>query len=174
MLPMRGKILNVASASAERLRLNQELSNLVEALGCGTGKSFDERALRYEKIIVMTDADVDGAHIASLLITFFLREIPGLIATGHLYLAVPPLYRLTRGATINYARDDAQRDELLRTAFSGRGRSRPAASRAWAKCRRRNCAPRRWIRAPARCCALCCPKPRMPRIAKRPPSGWKR
>jgi topoisomerase IV subunit B len=121
VLPMRGKILNVASASAERLRLNQELSNLIEALGCGTGKSFDESALRYEKIIVMTDADVDGAHIASLLITFFFREIPGLIATGHLYLAVPPLYRLTRGATILYARDDAQRDELLRTAFSGRG-----------------------------------------------------
>ena len=121
VLPLRGKILNVASASAERFRLNQELRNLTEALGCATGKAFDARALRYEKIIIMTDADVDGAHIASLLITFFFREIPGLIATGHLYLAAPPLYRLTRGATILYARDDAHRDELLRTVFSGRG-----------------------------------------------------
>jgi topoisomerase IV subunit B len=121
VLPLRGKILNVASASAERFRLNQELSNLTEALGCGVGKAFDATALRYEKIIIMTDADVDGAHIASLLITFFYREIPRLIETGHLYLAVPPLYRLTRGASTLYARDDAHRDELLRTAFSGRG-----------------------------------------------------
>ena len=121
VLPLRGKILNVASASAERFRLNQELSNLIEALGCGTGKAFNDDALRYEKIIVMTDADVDGAHIASLLITFFFRQIPGLIANGHLYLAVPPLYRLTRGTTIVYARDDAHRDELLCTALSGRG-----------------------------------------------------
>ena len=121
VLPLRGKILNVASASAERFRLNQELSNLTEALGCGVGKAFNATALRYEKIIVMTDADVDGAHIASLLITFFFREMPLLIETGHLYLAVPPLYRLTRGAATLYARDDAHRDELLRTAFSGRG-----------------------------------------------------
>ena len=121
VLPLRGKILNVASASAERFRLNQELSNLTEALGCGVGERFDPLALRYEKIIVMTDADVDGAHIAALLITFFFREIPRLIETGHLYLAVPPLYRLTRGASTLYARDDAHRVELLRTAFSGRG-----------------------------------------------------
>ena len=121
VLPLRGKILNVASASAERFRLNQELSHLIEALGCGTGGAFKDDALRYEKIIIMTDADVDGAHIASLLITFFFRQIPRLIANGHLYLAVPPLYRLTRGATIVYARDDAHRDELLRTTLSGRG-----------------------------------------------------
>jgi topoisomerase-4 subunit B len=121
VLPLRGKILNVASASAERFRLNQELSNLTEALGSGTGKTFDPKSLRYEKIIIMTDADVDGAHIASLLITFFFREIPRLIETGHLYLAVPPLYRLTRGVSTLYAREDAHRDELLRTAFAGRG-----------------------------------------------------
>jgi topoisomerase-4 subunit B len=120
VLPLRGKILNVASASAERLRSNQELSNLSEALGCGVGQGFRDDALRYEKIIIMTDADVDGAHIASLLITFFFREIPYLIANGHLYLAAPPLYRLSRGGTVVYARDDAHRDELLRTTFSGR------------------------------------------------------
>jgi len=121
VLPLRGKILNVASASAERLRLNQELRDLIEALGCGAGKAFDLAALRYEKIVVMTDADVDGAHIASLLITFFFRELPALIERGHLYLAVPPLYRLTRGPLTLYARDDAHKAELLRTTFSGRG-----------------------------------------------------
>lgn len=121
VLPLRGKILNVASASAERFRLNQELSNLIEALGCGTGAAFNVSALRYDKVIIMTDADVDGAHIASLLITFFYRQIPRLIAGGHLYLAVPPLYRLSRGAIVVYARDDAHRDELLRTVFPGHG-----------------------------------------------------
>jgi topoisomerase-4 subunit B len=121
VLPLRGKILNVASASAEKLRLNQELSNLVEALGCGVGAAYDETALRYGKIIIMTDADVDGAHIASLLITFFYREIPRLIEAGHLFLAVPPLYRLSRGPLTLYARDDAHKDALLANEFAGRG-----------------------------------------------------
>ncbi|TVR83616.1 MAG: DNA topoisomerase IV subunit B [Rhodospirillales bacterium] len=122
VLPLRGKILNVASASGEKLRANQELANLVEALGCGTRQAFDAAALRYEKVIIMTDADVDGAHIAALLMTFFFREMPGLITGGHLFLAVPPLYRLTQGATTVYARDDAHREALLKSTLTGRGK----------------------------------------------------
>ncbi len=122
VLPLRGKILNVASASGEKLRGNQELSNLVEALGCGVRERYDEAALRYDKVIIMTDADVDGAHIAALLMTYFFREMPKLVTGGHLYLAVPPLYRLTQGATSTYARDDAHRDALLKSQFSGRGK----------------------------------------------------
>jgi topoisomerase IV subunit B len=122
ILPLRGKILNVASASADKLRANQELSNLLQALGCGTGSSYDEAALRYEKVIIMTDADVDGAHIASLLMTFFFREMPKLVEDGHLYLALPPLYRLTQGTKVSYARDDEHKDELMETEFSGRGK----------------------------------------------------
>ncbi|MFT9164785.1 MAG: toprim domain-containing protein, partial [Komagataeibacter saccharivorans] len=110
VLPLRGKILNVASASTEKLRGNQELRDLVEALGCGMGESFDASRLRYGRIIIMTDADVDGAHIASLLMTFFYRELPGLIRNGHLYLAQPPLYRLTQGGKSVYAMDDADRE----------------------------------------------------------------
>jgi topoisomerase-4 subunit B len=121
VLPLRGKILNVASASSGRLNANQELNNLVEALGCGLGARFDRAALRYEKIVVMTDADVDGAHIASLLLTFFFRELRQLIDHGHVYLAVPPLYRLSRGSLSLYARDDAHKEELLANAFAGRG-----------------------------------------------------
>ncbi len=119
ILPLRGKILNVASAGREKLHQNQQISDLTQALGCGTGAHFREDDLRYEKIIIMTDADVDGAHIASLLITFFQREMPRLIDKGHLYLAVPPLYRLTHGAKTVYARDDVHKDELLKTAFKG-------------------------------------------------------
>ncbi len=122
VLPLRGKILNVASASADKQRGNQELSNLTEALGCGIGTAFDLSALRYEKIIIMTDADVDGAHIASLLITFFFKKMTKLIENGHLYLAAPPLYRLSRGAAIFYARDDAHKDEILATEFKGNGK----------------------------------------------------
>ena len=122
VLPLRGKILNVASASADKLRGNKELDDLVQALGCGTGGRFDAAALRYERVIIMTDADVDGAHIAALLMTFFYREIPGLIDGGHLFLAQPPLYRLARGATTRYARDDADRDRLLATVFKGAGK----------------------------------------------------
>jgi len=98
-----------------KLQQNQELSDLVQALGCGTGAKYDASALRYERIIIMTDADVDGAHIASLLLTFFYREIPALIDDGRLFLAMPPLYRLTQGAKTVYARDDADRERILKT-----------------------------------------------------------
>jgi len=122
ILPLRGKILNVASASADKMRANQELSDIILALGAGSGSHYREEALRYERIIIMTDADVDGAHIASLLMTFFFREMPHLVENGHLFLALPPLYRLTQGDTTLYARDDPHREELLRTAFTGRGK----------------------------------------------------
>ena len=117
VLPLRGKILNVASASTEKLRQNQELKDLIEALGCGAGDRFDIARLRYGRIIIMTDADVDGAHIASLLMTFFYRELPDLIKHGHVYLAQPPLYRLTQGAKSVYAMTDADRDRKLKSAF---------------------------------------------------------
>ncbi len=120
ILPLRGKILNVASASADKLAGNQEVANLIQALGCGTRSEYDEDRLRYERVIIMTDADVDGAHIASLLMTFFFREMRGLIADGHLYLAQPPLFRLQHGATVAYARDDAHKDALLATVFKGK------------------------------------------------------
>jgi topoisomerase-4 subunit B len=122
VLPLRGKILNVASAGREKLAANQQLADLAQALGCGLGPHYREEDLRYEKIIVMTDADVDGAHIASLLITFFYRQMPKLIEAGHLYLAVPPLYKLTQGAKTVYARDDAHREELIRTTLTGKGK----------------------------------------------------
>ncbi len=122
VLPLRGKILNVASASVEKLRANQELSDLLLALGCGSGSAYKQDALRYEKVIIMTDADVDGAHIASLLMTFFYREMPRLIADGHLYLAMPPLYRLVQGGKTVYARDDAHREQLMKTDFNARGK----------------------------------------------------
>jgi topoisomerase IV subunit B len=117
ILPLRGKILNVASASSDRLRANQELADLTLALGCGSGDRYEEGKLRYERVIVMTDADVDGAHIASLLMTFFFREMPKLVDDGHLYLAVPPLYRLSQGDNTHYARDDAHKDQLMKSAF---------------------------------------------------------
>ena len=122
ILPLRGKILNVASATIDKLRANQELQDLTQALGCGIGSSFDVNKLRYERVIIMTDADVDGAHIASLLMTFFYREMPGLITHGRLYLAQPPLYRLVQGSKTAYARDDAHKEELLKTTFGGRGK----------------------------------------------------
>jgi topoisomerase IV subunit B len=122
VLPLRGKILNVASAGKDKLIQNQQLSDLVQALGCGTGASYRDGDLRYERVVIMTDADVDGAHIASLLITFFYRQMPRLIDAGHLYLAVPPLYRLTQGAKTVYARDDAHKEKLLKTAFKGNGK----------------------------------------------------
>jgi len=117
ILPLRGKILNVASAAAGKLSQNQELSDLVQALGCGMGSKYRDEDLRYERVIVMTDADVDGAHIASLLLTFFYREMPRLIAKGHLYLAMPPLYRLSHGGKSVYARNEADRDRLLKSEF---------------------------------------------------------
>jgi len=121
VLPLRGKILNVASATRDKLAQNQQLADLVQALGSGAGSSYRSGDLRYDKIIIMTDADVDGAHIASLLITFFFRQTPKLIEEGHLYLAVPPLYRLTQGGKSIYARNDAHKEELMKSGFSGRG-----------------------------------------------------
>jgi topoisomerase-4 subunit B len=117
VLPLRGKILNVASATTDKLQANQELADLAQALGCGFGRSFDESKLRYERIIIMTDADVDGAHIASLLMTFFYKQMPGLIENGHLYLAMPPLYRLSQGGKTVYARDEAHKEALLASEF---------------------------------------------------------
>src|SRR5499427_3114748 len=117
VLPLRGKILNVASAGKDKLAQNQQLADLVQALGCGTGSHYRDEDLRYEKVIVMTDADVDGAHIASLLITFFYRQMRELIDNSHLYLAVPPLYRLSHGGKVFYARDDKHRDELIKKEF---------------------------------------------------------
>ena len=117
ILPLRGKILNVASAGKDKLAQNQQLADLVQALGCGTGAHYREDDLRYGRVIIMTDADVDGAHIASLLITFFYRQMQQLIGNGHLYLAVPPLYRLSHGGKIFYARDDKHRDEILKKEF---------------------------------------------------------
>ena len=122
VLPLRGKILNVASATKDKLSANQQLSDLSQALGCSGGSHYRDADLRYDKVIVMTDADVDGAHIASLLITFFYRQMPKLIEGGHLYLAVPPLYKLTQGAKTAYARDDAHKAELTRTFFTGKGK----------------------------------------------------
>jgi topoisomerase-4 subunit B len=137
VLPLRGKILNVASASTEKLRQNHELRDLVEALGCGVGERYDRARLRYGRVIIMTDADVDGAHIASLLMTFFYRELPELVRDGHLYLAQPPLYRLTQGARSVYAMDDADRvrqEKLFKAGakidvsrFKGLGEMPPAA-----------------------------------------------
>ena len=120
ILPIRGKILNVASASADKIRANSEIADLALALGCGTRKDCDAENLRYDRIVIMTDADVDGAHIATLLMTFFFQEMPDLVRKGHLYLAQPPLYRLTAGKESRYASDDAHRAELEATVFKGK------------------------------------------------------
>ncbi len=122
VLPLRGKILNVASAGHDKLTANQTISDIIQALGCGTRSKYRDEDLRYDRVIIMTDADVDGAHIASLLITFFYQEMPDLIRGGHLYLAVPPLYRISQGGKTLYARDDAHKDELMATEFSGKGK----------------------------------------------------
>ncbi|MDR3498051.1 MAG: DNA topoisomerase IV subunit B [Parvibaculum sp.] len=122
ILPLRGKILNVASATGAKMQANQQIADLIQALGVRTGSHYRDEDLRYEKVIIMTDADVDGAHIASLLITFFYQEMPELIRQGHLYLAVPPLYKLAQGGKTAYARDDAHKDELLKKEFNGRGK----------------------------------------------------
>ncbi|MEZ5696664.1 MAG: DNA topoisomerase IV subunit B [Sphingomonadaceae bacterium] len=120
ILPIRGKILNVASASADKIRANAEIADLILAMGCGTRKDCDPENLRYDRIIIMTDADVDGAHIATLLMTFFFQEMAEIVRKGHLFLAQPPLYRLTAGKESRYARDDAHRAELESTIFKGK------------------------------------------------------
>ena len=120
ILPLRGKILNVASSSKDKAGGNQELSDLMLALGVQGGTRFKDEDLRYQRIVIMTDADVDGAHIASLLITFFYRTMPELIRSGKLYLALPPLYRISHNGKTIYARDDAHREELLATEFKGK------------------------------------------------------
>lgn len=122
ILPLRGKILNVASATQDKLRSNQELQDLFEALGCGRGERFNLDKLRYEKIIIMTDADVDGAHIAALLMTFFFQELPGLVEAGRLYLAMPPLFRLSQRGKTFYAMDDEDRERITKEEFDSRGK----------------------------------------------------
>jgi topoisomerase-4 subunit B len=122
ILPLRGKILNVASASLDKMRANQEIQDLTLALGGGTGKDFSLDKLRYERVIIMTDADVDGAHIASLLVTFFYREMTALIRAGRLFLAMPPLFRVVQGGVTIYARDDADRDRILAEGATKRGK----------------------------------------------------
>jgi len=112
----------VASAGIDKMRANQEITDLIQALGCGLQDKYSSDDLRYDRVIIMTDADVDGAHIASLLMTFFYRQMPGLIEDGHLYLAVPPLYRISQGGKTIYARDDADREALLESDFQGRGK----------------------------------------------------
>jgi topoisomerase-4 subunit B len=137
VLPLRGKILNVAAASADKLRANQELKDLVEALGCGVGEKLEPARLRYGRVVIMTDADVDGAHIASLLLTFFWKEMRPLMAEGRIFLAQPPLYRLSQGGKTVYAMDDAQKDRLIKgfkgnakvevSRFKGLGEMPPSA-----------------------------------------------
>jgi len=122
ILPIRGKILNVASATRDKIAANQEIKDLTLALGCGVRDHYSGESLRYEKVIIMTDADVDGAHIATLLMTFFFQEMPQLVSEGNLYLAQPPLYRLAKGGTVFYARDDDHKDELMATEFAGKGK----------------------------------------------------
>ena len=117
ILPLRGKVLNVANSTKSKIRDNQQISDLIQALGCGSGDLYNEENLRYEKIIIMTDADVDGAHIASLLITFFHEEIPEIIDQGKLFLAVPPLYKISQGKKTSYAKDDNDRDDLIKNKF---------------------------------------------------------
>ena len=122
VLPLRGKILNVASASDDKLMQNQELADLSLALGVQPGKKFDLEGLRYGRVIIMTDADVDGAHIAALLMTYFYQQMPGLIESGGLFLAQPPLYRLAQGGDIAYALDEAHKDQLIADQFNSRGK----------------------------------------------------
>lgn len=120
ILPIRGKILNVASATAAKILANQEIADISLALGCGIRENCDPEQLRYERIIIMTDADVDGAHIATLLMTFFFQEMAPIVKNGNVFLARPPLYRLTAGGTSHYAQDDAERAEIEATVFKGK------------------------------------------------------
>ena len=150
VLPLRGKILNVASAGKDKLAQNQQIADLVQALGCGTGTHYRNEDLRYGRVIIMTDADVDGAHIASLLITFFYREMRALIDNGHLYLAVPPLYRLSHGGKNFYARDDKHRDEILKKEFHANAKVEVSRFKGLGEMWPRSSRKRPWIRASAR------------------------
>ncbi|HAG53436.1 MAG TPA: DNA topoisomerase IV subunit B [Alphaproteobacteria bacterium] len=120
ILPLKGKILNVANATKEKLMQNQEIKDMMQALGCGVGKDFNIDNLRYEKVIIMTDADVDGSHIATLLMTFFFEQMPELVLNGRVYLALSPLYKLSTNEKTIYAKDDIEKDELLKTEFKGK------------------------------------------------------
>ena len=122
LLPLRGKVLNVLGAASAKLMQNQEISDLCEALGCSMGARFDVDDLRYDKVIIMTDADVDGAHISSLLMTFFYTQMRPLVDKGHLYLACPPLYRLTQGANRAYVASDAEKERVLAEGLGGKGK----------------------------------------------------
>ena len=135
ILPLRGKILNVKNSNASKILANNEINNLLQALGCGRGKNYSKKDLRYEKIIIMTDADVDGDHISTLLLTFFISEMPQLIHDGNLYLAVPPLYKLNISGKTIYAIDDLEKNRLLNknkkskieiSRFKGLGEMMPA------------------------------------------------
>ena len=151
ILPIRGKILNVASATADKIRANQPRSpTSILALGCGSRKDCDPDALRYDRIVIMTDADVDGAHIATLLMTFFFQEMPEMVRRGHLYLAQPPLYRLTAGKRALYARDDAHRAELEATEFKGK-KVEVARFKGLGEMNPPSCAKPRWTRRRGRC-----------------------
>ncbi len=136
ILPLRGKILNVKNSNTSKILANTEIGNLLQALGCQRGKNYNRKDLRYEKIIIMTDADVDGDHISTLLLTFFFIEMPELIKDGRLYLAVPPLYRITTGNQSFYVKDDKEKDKLIKnlkknskfeiSRFKGLGEMMPA------------------------------------------------
>ena len=117
ILPLRGKILNVISAGRDKINANQEITDLMQAIGCTRGDKFNSKDIRYEKIIIMTDADVDGAHISTLLMAFFYKEFPKLIDEGHLYLSVPPLYKISKGAKTYYAVNDKHKDEIIKKEF---------------------------------------------------------
>ena len=121
VLPLKGKILNVASASSEKMSLNQEINDLKQAIGLEQIRSNNIENLRYNKIIIMTDADVDGAHIAALLLTFFYNYFPEIIEKGHLYLAQPPLYRITHNGQSQYAQTEENKNEIINEKFSGKG-----------------------------------------------------
>ncbi len=136
ILPLRGKILNVKNSNTAKILANTEISNLLQALGCQRGKNYNRKDLRYEKIIIMTDADVDGDHISTLLLTFFFVEMPELIKDGRLYMAVPPLYKITTGSQSYYVKDDKEKDKLIKnlkknakveiSRFKGLGEMMPA------------------------------------------------